>query len=119
METTLTIDNKQVTFKSTAGTVRRYRNQFGQDFFADIVKMYPLMKTLSSGAEMDKLAYEDMKQLDFSAFENIAWALAKTADNSIKSPDAWFDDFDSFPIADILPEIQELIFHSLQGKKKV
>jgi hypothetical protein len=118
MEKTLTIDGKQVTFKSTAGTVRRYRNQFGQDFFADIVKMYPLMKTLSKGADMDKLSYDELKQLDFSAFENIAWALCKTADNSIKSPDAWFDDFDSFPIAEILPELQELIFHSLQGKKK-
>lgn len=118
MEKTLTIDDKEVTFKSTAGTVRRYRNQFGQDFFADIVKMYPLMQTLSSGVDMDKMSPEDLKQLDFSAFENIAWALAKTADNSIKSPDAWFDDFDIFPIAEVLPEIQDLIFHSLQGKKK-
>lgn len=118
MEKTLTIDGKQVTFKSTAGTVRRYRNQFGQDFFADIAKMYPLMKTLSKGADMDKLGYNELKQLDFSAFENIAWALAKTSDNSIPDPDSWFDGFDSFPVVEILPEIQELIFHSLQGKKK-
>jgi hypothetical protein len=118
MEKTLTIDGKQVTFKSTAGTVRRYRNQFGNDFFADIVKMYPLMKTLSSGVDLDKMKPEELKQLDFSAFENICWALAKTADNTIKDPDTWFDGFDTFPIADILPEIQELIFHSLQGKKK-
>lgn len=119
MEKTLTIDDKQVTFKSTAGTVRRYRNQFGQDFFADIVKMYPIMKALSKGVDMENLSYEDMKQLDFSAFENIAWALCKTADNNIPDPDAWFDGFDSFPIGDILPEIQDLIFHSLQGKKKM
>jgi hypothetical protein len=118
MEKTLTIDEKEVTFKSTAGTVRRYRNQFGQDFFADIGKMYPLMKTLSSNADLEELGYDELKQLDFSAFENICWALAKTADNSIAAPDAWFDKFDSFPIVEILPEIQDLIFHSLQGKKK-
>lgn len=119
MEKTLTIDGKKVTFKSTAGTVRRYRNQFGHDFFADIAKLFPLMKALQSGTDIEKMSYEELKHLDFSSFENICWALCKTANDSINDPDAWFDEFESFPVMEILPKIQDLIYHSLQGKKKV
>lgn len=118
MEKTLTIDGKKVTFKSTAGTLRRYRNQFGRDFFADIVKMMPLMQLYESGIDTNKLDYSILKQLDFSVFENIMWALAKTADKSIPDPDEWFDSFDEFPIMEILPEIQDLITSSIQTVKK-
>lgn len=118
MEKTLTIDGKKVTFKSTAGTLRRYRNQFGRDFFADIVKMMPLMQLYESGIDTNELDYSILKQLDFSVFENIMWALAKTADKSIPDPDEWFDSFDEFPIMEILPEIQDLITSSIQTVKK-
>mgnify|MGYP001287860346 CR=1 FL=1 len=118
VEKTLTIDGKKVTFKSTAGTLRRYRNQFGRDFFADIVKMMPLMQLYESGIDTNELDYSILKQLDFSVFENIMWALAKTADKSIPDPDEWFDSFDEFPIMEILPEIQDLITSSIQTVKK-
>ena len=32
MEKTLTIDGKQIRFKSTAATLIRYKTQFGRDF---------------------------------------------------------------------------------------
>ena len=118
VEKTLTIDGKKVTFKSTAGTLRRYRNQFGRDFFADIVKMMPLMQLYENGIDTNELDYSILKQLDFSVFENIMWALAKTADKSIPDPDEWFDSFDEFPIMEILPEIQDLITSSIQTVKK-
>ncbi len=118
MEKTITIHEKQVKFKSTAGTVRRYRNQFGKDFFADIVKMYPLMQLKEKGLDTNNMDYEALQHLDFSVFENIMWALAKTADNNISDPDTWFDGFETFPIMEVLPEVQELIRHSLEGKKK-
>src|SRR5690625_5827270 len=109
MEKTLTIDGKQVKFKSTAGTTRRYRNQFGKDLFADMIKMYPIMQLQEKGIDTNELDYEALQHLDFGVFENIMWALAKTADDSIPDPDTWFDEFDEFPIMDILPEVQSLI----------
>lgn len=118
VEKMLTIDGKKVTFKSTAGTLRRYRNQFGRDFFADIVKMMPLMQLYENGIDTNELDYSILKQLDFSVFENIMWALAKTADKSIPDPDEWFDSFDEFPIMEILPEIQDLITSSIKTVKK-
>lgn len=118
MEKTLIIDGKEVRLKSTAGTLRRYRNQFNKDFFADIMKMYPLMQLQAKGIDTNNLDYQTLQHIDFSVFENIMWALAKTADNSIPDPDTWFDSFEEFPVMEILPEIQGLIEKSLQGTKK-
>ena len=42
MEKTIEIDNKKVSFKSTAATPLRYKAQFGKDFFVDIMKLSSL-----------------------------------------------------------------------------
>jgi|SRR5690625_1705899 len=118
VEKSLTIDGKQVRFKSTGGTLRRYRNQFGRDFFADVMKMFPLMQAMEKGIDTNNLDYQSLQSLDFEVFENIMWTLAKTADDSIPDPDTWFDSFDTFPVMDILPEVQGLISKSLEGVKK-
>lgn len=118
MEKTIVIDGKSIKFKSTGGTVRRYRNQFGSDFFADVIKLSPIMQLKEKGIDTSNLSYDVIKHLNFEVFENIAWTLAKTADNDIPDPDAWFDQFDAFPVMDILPQLQDLIQHSFKGKKK-
>lgn len=115
MEKTLTIDGKQVRFKSTGGTLRRYRNQFGKDFFSDISELAPLMEQKQNGNE---LGYEALRHINFEVFENIAWVLAKTADDSIPDVDTWLDGFDEFPVEDILPSLMELIQGSLERNKK-
>lgn len=116
MEKTLTIDGKQVRFKSTAATVLRYKAQFGRDLFADLIKMASITSDVK---ESDELSYEQLQQLDFELFYNIIWVLAKTADKSIPEPIEWLDTFSEFPINEILPELQDLLTASLQGKKNV
>lgn len=116
MEKTLTIDDRQVRFKSTAATPLRYKAQFGKDFFADLIKMYPIIKNENVNAE--ELDYETLRQIDFEVFYNIIWSLAKTADKSIPEPMEWLDGFDEFPIMEMLPELQDLITSSFQTKKK-
>ncbi|OEH52970.1 hypothetical protein AQ616_18880 [Oceanobacillus sp. E9] len=122
MEKTLTIDDKQVTFKSTGSTVLRYKSQFGKDFFADLMKMFPAMKMIEKlgkeSIENKDIDYETLQYIDFELFYNIIWVLAKTADKNIPEPMEWLDGFEEFPIMEILPELQELMMHSLQGKKK-
>ena len=39
MEKTLTIDGRAINFKCTGGTLMRYRNQFGSEFFADLASL--------------------------------------------------------------------------------
>lgn len=113
MEKTLTIDGKEVKFKSTAATPLRYKAQFGKDYFSEIMKMGDLTKI-----KKDKLTYKELQKVDFETFYNIIWVLAKTANKTIPEPLEWLDGFEEFPLMDIIPEVQDLITASLQSKKK-
>ncbi|CAI3193092.1 hypothetical protein [Clostridium neonatale] len=113
MEKTLTIDGKEVRFKSTAATPLRYKAQFGKDYFAEIMKMESL-----SNVKKDKIKAKDIQSIDFEVFYNIIWVLAKTADKNIPGPLEWLDGFNEFPLMEIIPELQDLIISSIQTKKK-
>ena len=109
MEKTIEIDGKQVTFKSTGAVPKRYKMQFGRDFFSDLLSM--------NIGNKKKLSVEDMRSIDFDVFYDISWTLVKTADNTIPEPLTWLDSFESFPIIEILPQIQDLLIASIQSKK--
>lgn len=117
MEKTITIDGRQVTFKSSGALPKRYKAQFGRDYFSD---MYDL-KSMSEAYERSESDSKPPNFKYFDLFYDIAWTLAKTADNTIPDPMSWLDEFDEFPIAEILPEIQDLIAASISSnndKKK-
>lgn len=116
MEKTIVIDGKEVQFKSTGGSAIRYKAQFGRDFFADVAKLNSMKKLTKIDDEDFKP--EDLEGLDFTFFYNIAWVFAKTADKDIPDQLSWLDDFEEFPIMEIIPEIQELITATLKTKKK-
>lgn len=44
MEKTITIDGRDVRFKSTAATPLRYKAQFHKDFFTEVLKLAQLEK---------------------------------------------------------------------------
>jgi hypothetical protein len=113
MEKTIEIDGKQVSFKSTAATPLRYKAQFGRDYFSEILKMEELTKIKKTKNQAGTLA-----KIDFNTFYNIIWVLAKTADKKIPEPLEWLDTFEEFPLFEIIPQIQDLIVASIQGKKK-
>ena len=106
MEKTITIDGKDIRFKSTGATPLRYKQQFGKDFFAAIAKMSNGTKKIS------------MADIDLEVFYNIAWVFAKTADKTIPEPLEWFDTFDNFPIIEIVPDLQDMLMSTMQTKKK-
>ncbi|MFC3883751.1 hypothetical protein ACFOU2_09660 [Bacillus songklensis] len=113
MEKTIVIDGKQVRFKSTAATPLRYKAQFHKDYLVEIIKLNSLGKL-----DKENIDSGNINDLDFEVFYNIAWTLAKTADPSISDPITWLDDFEEFPLLDILPELMDLIMSTIQGKKK-
>src|SRR5690606_8925982 len=117
MEKTIIIDGKPIRFKSTAATPLRYKAQFGKDFFAEIMKMGAIEK-LGNLNNLDKVRPKDLDGLDFEVFYNLAWVMAKTADPSIPDPISWLDQFETFPMAEIIPELQDLILSNIQTKKK-
>jgi hypothetical protein len=119
MEKTIHVDGKEIRLKSTGATVLRYKQQFGRDYFGELLKMTKAMEPMKGKTtSLDKLNEEDLSLLDFEVIYNFVWVLAKTADPKIPEPIEWLDSFDTFPIMDILPEIEDLLSASIQTKKK-
>ncbi len=110
MERTITIDDKSVTFKSTGAVPLRYKAQFARDYLSDLLKLTKL--------DLSNLRESNFDKLDLEVFYNVAWTLAKTANPTIPDPLSWLDNFETFPIQEIIPEIQELLWSSLQTTKK-
>lgn len=117
MEKLLTIDGKQVNFKTNGAVPLRYRAQFGRDYFKDILKMIPASKAISPTNPED-VDFESLETLDFQVFYNIAWVLAKTADPAIPEPVAWLETFEEFPIGDVFIDLQDLMIATISSKKK-
>jgi hypothetical protein len=116
MEKTITIDGKQVRFKVNGATPLRYKAQFGKDYFKEMLKLAPLENLGKKGKK--ELSVNDLDKLDFEVFYNISYIMAKTADPSIPDPITWLDGFDEFPMAEIIPEIQDLMLACFQSTKK-
>jgi len=114
MEKILTIDGRQVKFKSTGAFLLRYKAQFGRDALQDILRL--------QSAIDNKGRIKNIDTLDLEVFYNLVWTLAKTADPSIPPPLEWLDTFGEFPLVEIVPEVIDLIFSSLgttvEPKKK-
>ena len=51
MEKILTIDGRQVRFKSTGAFLLRYKMQFGRDAIADVYKMYEAVEKILKQAK--------------------------------------------------------------------
>lgn len=116
MEKTIDIDGKQITFKSSGAVPKRYKMQFQRDFFNDLLSMGVTNIDFEKMSEQEKL--EVIRKVNFDMFYDIAWTLAKTADPKVQDPLTWLDSFDTFPIVDILPQINDLLYASISTKKK-
>lgn len=116
MEKTITIDGKQVRFKVNGATPLRYKAQFQKDYFKEILKLAPLEAL--QGQKKKPLNTKDLEAIDFEVFYNMSWIMAKTADPSIADPIEWLEGFDEYPLADIIPELQDLLIASFHSTKK-
>jgi hypothetical protein len=113
MEKTITIDGKDILFKTNGALPLRYKTQFNKDYFKEIIRMSPL-----GNLDPQNLKSEDLELVDFEVFYNIAWVMAKTADPSIPDPIKWLETFDEFPIVEIFPQLQSLMESSFKTTKK-
>ena len=96
------IDGKEVAFKASAAIPRIYRLKFGRDIYKDISALEKNVNENSEeGSHLDLVSLE--------VFENIAFVMAKHADPSIpNTPEEWLDEFNTFSIYQILPQLIEL-----------
>ena len=99
---TINIDGKDVAFKASAAIPRIYRLKFQRDIYKDLAQ---LEKAVSSNDEGESSL--DMFSLEM--FENKAYIMAKHADNNIPdNPEDWLDEFSTFSIYQVLPELIKL-----------
>ena len=114
IEKRIEIDGQQVPFRASAAIPRLYRSKFGQDIFQDLMK---LGKTVNSGGS------GELPISDLEMFENVAYIMAKHADpGQPETPEEWLDQFDTFSIYEVLPQLLELwhlnISTGVAAKKK-
>ena len=112
MEKVLTISGRDVPFKSTGAFLLRYKAQFGRDALGVLLKMEKVMAPLIDGKD------DTFERLDLTPFLEIIWTLAKTADSKIPPPMEWLDSFEEFPLAEIIPELQDLIYATIKSSVK-
>lgn len=112
MEKIMKIGEKDVGFKATALTPRLYRHKIGRDMISDLAKLrsaYTKARKIQPDATEDQKREAQLSALDLEIFENASYIMAKQYDNGIPdSPEEWLDEFDTFSIYEILPQILEL-----------
>lgn len=97
------IDGQMVEFRASAAVPRLYRIKFGRDIYKDLRS---LEKSVDDGNEESS----SLDLFSLEMFENIAFIMAKHAhpDQVPDTPDEWLENFNTFSIYQILPQLIEL-----------
>ena len=109
----INIDGKEVPFAASAAIPRIYRIQFRRDIFKDMAKIEKSVKRSQNKQEDDEVPESDIPIEDLEVFENVAFVMAKHAakKKGLEFPEnvyEWLDQFDTFSIYVVLPEIVKL-----------
>ena len=96
------IDGKEVLFRASAAIPRLYRIKFRRDIYKDLAQLEKAVdENVADGSMLDTFSLE--------LFENIAYMMAKHADPNIPdTPEEWLEEFNTFSIYQVLPQIIEL-----------
>lgn len=105
------IDGKDVVFKASAAIPRIYRLKFHRDIYKDL-------RDLEKAVDSSSAEESNLDLLSLELFENIAYIMAKHADPTAvpDSPEEWLDEFSTFSIYQVLPEIIELWGLNIQSE---
>ena len=111
------IDGKEVLFRASAAIPRLYRIKFRRDIYKDLAQLEKAVdENVADGSMLDTFSLE--------LFENIAFVMAKHADPNIPdTPEDWLEEFNTFSIYQVLPQIIELwglnVETEVQNRKNV
>ena len=114
----ITIDGIDVPFKASAAVPRLYRLKFRRDIYQDFAALQK-----SVGENTEESSALDIERLE--VFENIAYIMAKHAapENVPDNPDDFLEQFNTFSIYEILPQLIDLwglnVETQVQSKKNI
>ena len=124
MDKTIIIDGQPVIFRKTAGTMVRYKRQFGRELSPDLAKIYDVMPLLAKYAERDESELTEEEKMtaaklvmgiETEYMYDIAYIMAQQADPSIRDQLEWLDRFENMNILNIFVQLLPLI----QGEQRV
>ena len=109
---TIEIDGKEVLFRASAAIPRLYRIKFRRDIYKDLAQLEKAVdQNVEEGSMLDTFSLE--------LFENIAYMMARHADPTIPdTPEEWLEDFNTFSIYQVLPQIIELWGLNIESEVK-
>ena len=98
----INIDGQEVMFRASAAVPRIYRIKFRRDIYKDL-------DALQKAIDTSKEEASTLDTFSLELFENIAYVMAKHADPKVPdSPEEWLEQFNTFSIYQVLPEIIDL-----------
>jgi hypothetical protein len=106
MQRTININGRECAFKSSGALPRIYRNQFGRDIFQDVVQLEGINKdTVYETGTMEIL-------------ENIFYAMAKHADDTVPPIEEWLEGFETFDLIAATKDILEIWKADIKTKSR-
>lgn len=97
-EKIINIDGKDVLFKSTAATPRRYRNKFHEDM---------LMRISDLSESLGEAGNQKLSPGDYEFIENCAYIMCAD-DEKPQNVEDWLETFETFSVLDITDKIMDL-----------
>ena len=147
MEITVTIAGREVTFKKSGGTMRRFKSKFGREWFAELDKIARMQRKAAEAAKAEgydltkpepkkkttkkKAAEPDLTdtqvfalsaaiaQYDSDPYYDMLYIMAKEADPSI--PDTvedWLDTFEDFPFLEVWAKVSPMLSREMAVDRK-
>lgn len=140
MESTIKIGDKSVKLDNKISWAVIYRDQFGRDIIPTVMPLFASAFDIISGivnqtGKTDEINLTDLAKLadgdalinavihlggfEFTDLICITWALAKCANDEIPGPREWLDQFDTFPVDVVAPEVFRLVFKGVVSSKNL
>lgn len=114
MDKTVVIDGKKIPFRCSSITLAIYKKQFKRELYKDILKLEEGEKLIG----LNTLKSGDLNLNELEIYHHIAWAFAKTANHKVPSPYKWLENFELFPIYEVLPQLQDLLLKAIKLNTK-
>lgn len=140
MEKIITIGETEVRLNNNVAWVMEYRDQFGKDILPVVMPILTAMiegvsnvlAEADTGEELTAKAIAEifagrsldvllpLYQAEFvDLVINVAWSMAKAADENTEPPKKWVRKFEAFPLDVIAPELLELVLKGFVSSKNL
>lgn len=126
MEKTVEVSGESFRLVTNAFTPILYKQQFGRDYFQDMMHMFEgesfmQMIALSNTSELQENSQLDvglLKNFDMTFFHRLFWTFARSGNSQIPSFEQFFMSLDEFPVQDLATDLMEMLEANMVTKKR-